>query len=639
VPVSRAAPKMKPLSVDLNFFARERRSAPIFLEMAAAPWEVVEVPRANQKEASSTRKAKKPLRGSKSRVRLLSACLCDDTASLEKAIADLAAACQPRHAGGSLSAEEEGGKQDGSLLSSLSGGATEKELKLAFRKQRNRASSERSVSPSGVRITLAHKNSEDRHQSEDDQSDDQSEVISESLVSASPLYLAAREDSAGCLDKLCAALRRAAGGGDYADVVDHGVGVGTGVASQRKKTTKKSRRGSSPGSSHSQHRERDSGGDRRGRKGTKDKSPSVQHPQPLVIQFLDDLLPHPQHRSGWRAVHVAAARGHVRCLEILSGHRADMWSSPPGFNFGGSPRDFADVEGHADAVAFLEGLPDPRLAAAVAGDSGQRGVEGEEARDAGEGQQGGAGDRDRDRDRVVCAYGDGLSFSLRRSSFQSCGTGFTVWPAAQVMARWLHSSDARMSEFVRGKRVLDLGCGPGLLSLFAARHGAASVVASDETQAILDLAAENAEYCCGGQLARTAHTGTRECSIPISFAVLDWMDVVRGTAGDVPEFDVAIGSDLVYGDRLSRLLARALSILLQPPPQQNEPHQNQHQHQKVFLGCMQANRTGVAEFPARARLMGLEVSALEVPKEFFYGFDDPPGWVVYRVTVPGQEKG
>jgi predicted nicotinamide N-methyase len=63
-----------------------------------------------------------------------------------------------------------------------------------------------------------------------------------------------------------------------------------------------------------------------------------------------------------------------------------------------------------------------------------------------------------------------------------------VWPAAQLLARVLQAEPA----WVRGKTVLDLGCGGGVAGIAAARAGAARVIAHDIDPVALAIAAKNA---------------------------------------------------------------------------------------------------------------------------------------------------
>ncbi|GAA3560471.1 50S ribosomal protein L11 methyltransferase [Marinobacter xestospongiae] len=62
------------------------------------------------------------------------------------------------------------------------------------------------------------------------------------------------------------------------------------------------------------------------------------------------------------------------------------------------------------------------------------------------------------------------------------------WASGQVLAAWI----LRHPEAVAGKRVLDFGCGSGIVAIAAARAGARDVIACDLDPAALDAAEANA---------------------------------------------------------------------------------------------------------------------------------------------------
>lgn len=64
-----------------------------------------------------------------------------------------------------------------------------------------------------------------------------------------------------------------------------------------------------------------------------------------------------------------------------------------------------------------------------------------------------------------------------------------AWPAAQVMARWFQ----KHPEWVRGRIVLDLGCGGGVAGIAAAKYGAKRVYANDIDPPALEMCIRNAE--------------------------------------------------------------------------------------------------------------------------------------------------
>lgn len=84
------------------------------------------------------------------------------------------------------------------------------------------------------------------------------------------------------------------------------------------------------------------------------------------------------------------------------------------------------------------------------------------------------------------------------------GTG--SHPTTQMVLRWIAANEAAL----RGARVLDYGCGSGILAIAAARFGAAEVVAVDIDPAAVCATADNARRNGVGLqagLPETAHGG------------------------------------------------------------------------------------------------------------------------------------
>ncbi|MFN7408566.1 MAG: 50S ribosomal protein L11 methyltransferase [Pseudomonadota bacterium] len=84
------------------------------------------------------------------------------------------------------------------------------------------------------------------------------------------------------------------------------------------------------------------------------------------------------------------------------------------------------------------------------------------------------------------------------------GTG--SHPTTQMVLRWIAANEAAL----RGARVLDYGCGSGILAIAAARFGAAEVVAVDIDPAAVGATADNARRNGVGLQAgrpETAHGG------------------------------------------------------------------------------------------------------------------------------------
>jgi predicted nicotinamide N-methyase len=112
------------------------------------------------------------------------------------------------------------------------------------------------------------------------------------------------------------------------------------------------------------------------------------------------------------------------------------------------------------------------------------------------------------------------------------------WASGQALARWLLAEP----HWVKGKRVLDFGCGSGVVAVAAALAGAAFVVACD-----ID------------PLARAAASANRQLN-QVDYAVKgDWNDFDDG-------FDLVIAADVLY-DRenlplLQQFLQRAPEVLV-----------------------------------------------------------------------------
>lgn len=115
--------------------------------------------------------------------------------------------------------------------------------------------------------------------------------------------------------------------------------------------------------------------------------------------------------------------------------------------------------------------------------------------------------------------------------------GIVLWPAAIALA---HELAVRSFE---GKRVLELGAGTGLPGIVAASLGA-RVVQTDNQEVALHVCKKNAE---------------RNGVTSIEHRLADW------TAWkDAARYDVVIGSDVLYGERVHPHLRRIFDENLAP---------------------------------------------------------------------------
>lgn len=126
-------------------------------------------------------------------------------------------------------------------------------------------------------------------------------------------------------------------------------------------------------------------------------------------------------------------------------------------------------------------------------------------------------------------------------------TSSVVWPPARLLSAHL----CEHPELVRGKRVLEVGAGLGLVGLVAGRLAAAEVVLTDmaESQPLLQR-----------NIARNG------LGAAVRAAELLWGDAAQLAAVGAGAWDVVLASDLIYGynEDLVRLLVRTLHGLLAP---------------------------------------------------------------------------
>ena len=128
------------------------------------------------------------------------------------------------------------------------------------------------------------------------------------------------------------------------------------------------------------------------------------------------------------------------------------------------------------------------------------------------------------------------------------GLGTCVWEGGLALMRALELSPT----LVRGKSVLELGCGTGVVALACVALGARVVVATDHDAAVLRLARQNA----------TDHSWL----VKEKGARLSVMDYAWGTGGAAEEalggpFDIVLGADVTYDPASAASLCRDMEAL------------------------------------------------------------------------------
>ena len=135
------------------------------------------------------------------------------------------------------------------------------------------------------------------------------------------------------------------------------------------------------------------------------------------------------------------------------------------------------------------------------------------------------------------------------------GTGLTVWDGSIVLAKYL---EARYPSLA-GRRVLEVGAGPGVAGLAAAALGA------EVTLTDLDYCLPNLRAA----VARNAHLLKAGAAPPLVGA-LDWLAPQRSALPGLQAVDFVLGADVVWVEELIEPLVRTLAWLLAgaatPPP-------------------------------------------------------------------------
>lgn len=125
------------------------------------------------------------------------------------------------------------------------------------------------------------------------------------------------------------------------------------------------------------------------------------------------------------------------------------------------------------------------------------------------------------------------------------GTGLTTWDGSVVLAKYLEHT--RMDD-VRGKRIVELGTGTGLVGISAALMGAKEAILTD------------LEYTMANLERNVAMTMAKTSSIhgAISTRVLDWF----APPLDMGNLDLILASDVVWVEELIAPLVQTMATLV-----------------------------------------------------------------------------
>ncbi|MCJ1317903.1 hypothetical protein MMC15_003230 [Xylographa vitiligo] len=136
-------------------------------------------------------------------------------------------------------------------------------------------------------------------------------------------------------------------------------------------------------------------------------------------------------------------------------------------------------------------------------------------------------------------------------------TGLRTWEAALYLGSYLSTTEGTL--LVQNKRIIELGAGTGFVSILCAKHlGANYVLATDGSGEVVD------------DMVSNVYLNGHEGNGIIDTAVLEWGHTLVGrifeSHSDTRTFDVALGADVTFDERLILPLVLTLKRLYEKNP-------------------------------------------------------------------------
>lgn len=173
--------------------------------------------------------------------------------------------------------------------------------------------------------------------------------------------------------------------------------------------------------------------------------------------------------------------------------------------------------------------------------------------------------------------------------------GSVLWPSGISLAKYIAW---RGPEFVHSKRVLELGCGTGVVGLTLAKLGVRHVTLTDSESVLWPLLRKS-----------IASNDIPEDRIWIHG--LDWKDpstfLLEGDESSSSEFDLVVAADVLYSG-MDRLFARALASHL---PSSEEVECSRRSPPEAMIACPFRTDSPLAEFFEASMRLGLAFDRLE----------------------------
>jgi len=173
-----------------------------------------------------------------------------------------------------------------------------------------------------------------------------------------------------------------------------------------------------------------------------------------------------------------------------------------------------------------------------------------------------------------------------------------IWPASEAFARLV----AHVPSLVKGKRVIDVGCGLGLVSVAAILSEAQAVLAADGDEEVLKMTRKSVE-----RMSMDARThGEHEVE------KLDWTNVEEWPEH---EFDVALASDVLYDEKCAQCVANVIDRVLKKKKKKitNGDDDVGDGGSITALLCDPANRENREKFSEMCDKLGLEAIDADFP--------------------------
>ena len=178
------------------------------------------------------------------------------------------------------------------------------------------------------------------------------------------------------------------------------------------------------------------------------------------------------------------------------------------------------------------------------------------------------------------------------------GAGDVIWPASEAFARLV----AHVPSLVKGKRVIDVGCGLGLVSVAAILSEAQAVLAADGDEEVLKMTRKSMERMSMDTRTHGEHEVEK----------LDWTNVEEWPEH---EFDVALASDVLYDEKCAQCVANVIDRVLKKKKKKitNGDDDVGDGGSITALLCDPANRENREKFSEMCDKLGLEAIDADFP--------------------------